>query len=162
MSPGGGGARRKVAITYLEITDPAAIRPARPVDAPIARVEPPDGAINRAFYEQVGADWSWTDLLGRDAAYWQAFADSVETWIIGPCAGYAELRTVGADVEIVHLGLLPAFHGRGLGGALLEFALRRGFELGSRVWLHTCTTDGPQALPNYLARGLVPYREESR
>ncbi len=149
-----------VVVTYLEITDRASIRPARPVDAPIARVVPPDGAVNRAFYEQIGADWNWNDLLGRDDAFWQAYADSVETWIIGPGAGYAELRAAGGDVEIVHLGLLPAFHGRGLGGALLEFALRRGFELGSRVWLHTCSDDGPQALPNYLARGLVPYREE--
>ena len=62
----------------------------------------------------------------------------------------------------VSFGLLPAFHGRGLGGALLEFALRRGFALGSRVWLHTTTTDGPAALPNYRARGLVPYKEEPR
>jgi ribosomal protein S18 acetylase RimI-like enzyme len=73
-------------------------------------------------------------------------------------AGYCELEVAGADVEIVHLGLLPAFHGRGLGGRLLEHALRRGFELGSRVWLHTCTDDGPYALANYRARGLVPYR----
>ena len=149
-----------VVVTYLEITDPAAIRPARPVDAPIARVVPPDGALNRAFYEQIGVAWNWNDLRGRDDAFWQAFAESVETWIIGPGAGYAELRTAGRDVEIVHLGLLPAFQGRGLGGALVEFALRRGFELGSRVWLHTCSDDGPHALPNYLARGLVPYREE--
>ena len=37
---------------------------------------------------------------------------------------------MGDDVEIAYFGLLPAFHGRGLGGALLEYALRRGFELG--------------------------------
>ena len=53
---------------------------------------------------------------------------------------------VGDDVEIAYFGLLPAFHGRGWGGALLEHALRRGFELGSRVWVHTCTLDGPHAL----------------
>ena len=160
MSPGSGGARRKPVITYLEITDPAAIRPARPVDAPIDLVDPPDGAVNRSFYEGVGADWNWTDLLGRDDAFWQAHAESVETWVIGDGAGYAELRVVGEDVEIAYFGLLPAFQGRGLGGALLEFALRRGFELGSRVWVHTCTDDGPYALAHYQARGLVPYKEE--
>lgn len=75
-------------------------------------------------------------------------------------AGYCELHPVGADVEIAYFGLLPAFHGRGLGGALLEHALRRGFELGARVWVHTCSLDGAHALANYRARGLVPYRED--
>ncbi len=121
------------------------------------RVDPPDGVLNRRFYESVGAGWSWTDLLGRDAAWWQAHAETVETWVI-PDAGYYELHPVGDDVEIAYFGLLGAFLGRGLGGALLEHALRRGFALGSRVWVHTCTLDGPHALANYRARGLVPYR----
>jgi len=29
---------------------------------------------------------------------------------------------------------------------------------GARVWLTTCTLDGPYALPNYRARGMVPFR----
>ena len=146
----------EVVTTYLELTDPAAIRPARG-RAEIVRVDPPDGAVNRRFYETVGAGWQWTDHLGRTDAYWQAHAERVETWVV-PDAGYYELDAVGLDVEIAHFGLLPAFHGRGWGGALLEHALRRGFELGSRVWVHTCTLDGPHALANYQARGLVPYR----
>ena len=151
-----------VVTTYLELTDPAAIRPARRprVPADVARVDPPDGAVNRSLYERVGADWNWTDLLGRDDAWWQRHAEGVETWVLLQDAGYYELRAVGADVEIVHFGLVPAFHGLGLGGALLEHSLRRGFMLGSRVWLHTCTDDGPHALANYRARGLVPYRVE--
>jgi len=146
--------------TYLELTDPAAIRPARPVTAAIARVDPPDGAVNRSFYEAVGRDYRWTDQLGRDDAWWQAHAEAVETWVLMGDAGYYELHRVGGDVEIAYFGLLPAYHGRGLGGALLEHALRRGFMLGARVWVHTCTFDGPHALANYRARGLVPYRVE--
>jgi len=145
-------------ITYLEIADPARIRPARRRVAPI-RVDPPDGTVNRAFYVRVGADWRWTDHLDKDAAWWQEHAEQVETWVI-PDAGYYELHPVGDDVEIAYFGLLPAFHGRGWGGALLEHALRRGFELGARVWVHTCTLDGPHALANYTARGLVPYKVE--
>ena len=30
----------------------------------------------------------------------------------------------------------------------------------SRVWLHTCTLDSPNALPNYKARGFDEYRRE--
>jgi GNAT superfamily N-acetyltransferase len=154
-----------VETTYLELTDPAAIRPAKPprVAAAIMRVEPPDGAINRWCYETVGADWSWTDHLGRDDAWWQGHAEAVETWLLeveAQRAGYVELRPEGGAAKLEHFGLLPAFHGLGLGGHLLEFALRRGFALGGRVWLHTCTLDGPHALANYRARGLVPFRVE--
>ena len=44
-----------VITTYLELTDPAGIRPARPADIEVARVDPPDGRVNRRFYEAVGA-----------------------------------------------------------------------------------------------------------
>jgi hypothetical protein len=30
----------------------------------------------------------------------------------------------------------------------------------TRVWLHTCTLDAKAALPNYLARGFRPFKEE--
>ncbi len=150
----------EVVVTYLELTDPAQIRPARPVEIEVARVDPPDGRVNRRLYESVGAPWQWNDKLGHDDAWWQARAAAYETWVLAPDAGYYELQSEGADVKIVYFGLLPAFHGRGWGGALLEHALRRGFELGKRVWVHTCTLDGPHALANYEARGLVPYRIE--
>jgi GNAT superfamily N-acetyltransferase len=145
-----------VVTTYLELTDPAGIRPAKG-SAAIVMVDPPDGAVNRRFYEEIGAHYQWLDHRDEDAAWWDRHAREVETWVI-PDAGYYELHQEGDDVEIAYFGLLPAFHGRGWGGALLEHALRRGFELGSRVWVHTCTLDGPHALANYQARGLVAYR----
>jgi GNAT superfamily N-acetyltransferase len=147
----------EVVTTYLELNDPAAVRPARTQVAP-RRVDPPDGTINRRFYRAVGARHRWTDHRDKDAGWWQAHAETVETWVLEPEAGYYELHAVKNDVEIAYFGLLPAFQGRGLGGALLEHALRRGFELGGRVWVHTCTLDGPFALANYRARGLVSYR----
>ena len=147
----------EVVTTYLELTDPAGIRPARRSVEP-RRISPPDGAINRRFYLAVGAAHQWNDHRDKDEHWWQAHAGEVETWVLAPDAGYYELHRVGDDVEIAYFGLLPAFQGRGLGGALLAHALRRGFELGSRVWVHTCTLDGPHALANYEARGLERYR----
>jgi hypothetical protein len=35
-----------------------------------------------------------------------------------------------------------------------------GIEPVSRVWVHTCTLDGPAALANYQARGMTVYRTE--
>ena len=55
---------------------------------------------------------------------------------------------------------MPTFIGRGLGKAMLSEAANRAWALGaSRVWLHTCTLDDAAALPNYLARGFVKFRE---
>jgi GNAT superfamily N-acetyltransferase len=153
--------------THLEIDDPAAIRPARQprLDrVEVARVQPPDGELSRWFYVEVGAPHRWTDNLGRSAADWQAWAERVETWVAtvaGEHAGYYELRMEGGSVEVAYFGLLARFQGAGLGGFLLTHALRRGFELAPRVWLHTNTQDGPAALPNYLARGLRPFRTET-
>lgn len=75
-------------------------------------------------------------------------------------AGYVELRPEPGDpqtVQVAYFGLLQPFHGRGIGGALLLHGLRRAFALAlppSRVWVHTCSLDGPHALTNYRARGM--------
>ena len=157
-----------IVITYLELDDPREVRPAGPPrldDVEIARVRPPDGAVSRWFYGEVGRDHNWTDHSHRSDDEWQAWAERVETWVLsvdGERAGYHELRPDDeTSVEIAYFGLLPHAHGHGLGGHLLTHALRRGFELAPRVWLHTNTQDSPAALPNYQARGLRPYRTET-
>jgi GNAT superfamily N-acetyltransferase len=153
--------------TYLELADPDRLRPAahpRLADVRIARVDPPDGAVDRWFYTEVGARHSWTDLLAFDDAEWQAWAERLETWVAtagGERAGFYELAPGGGAVEVAYFGVLPRFQGAGLGGHLLTHALTRALDLAPRVWVHTCTLDAPQALPNYLARGLRPFRTET-
>jgi GNAT superfamily N-acetyltransferase len=153
--------------TYLEIDDPAAVRPARPPrldGVEVARVQPPDGELSRWFYVEVGTPHRWIDNLGRSAIEWQAWAEQVETWIAtvdGARAGYYELHeTDGESVELAYFGLLPHAQGQGLGGHVLTHALRRALTKRPRVWVHTCTLDGPRALPNYKARGLREFRTE--
>jgi GNAT superfamily N-acetyltransferase len=153
--------------TYLELDDPTVLRPAMRPDLEqleISRVERPDGRLNRWFYERVGWTHNWSDHLDRSASEWQAWSEEVETWVAtvaGKRAGYYELREDGGSVEIAYFGLLPRFQGKGLGGYLLTHALGRALELAPRVWLHTNTQDAPAALPNYLARGLRPFRTEA-
>ena len=150
---------------YLEMTDSARLRPSQRVVEGFAVEwsEVPYGAVNRFFYQRVGAAWRWTDRAPWTEAEWQAYAEGVETWIgyvRGTPAGYFELaRQEEGHVEVAMFGLLPPFVGRGAGGLLLTAALRRAWEEGTRrVWLHTCTWDHPRALANYRARGLEVYK----
>jgi GNAT superfamily N-acetyltransferase len=138
--------------------------PAGPPPPGLRVAEVHDPRVNRDLYARVGAGWSWTDRLGWSAAAWAAHADRVETWLAsvdGEPAGYYELDVPDATgAEIAMFGLLAAYHGQGLGGHLLTHAIRRGFARAPRVWVHTCTLDGPHALANYEARGMRAFRTE--
>jgi GNAT superfamily N-acetyltransferase len=168
----------EVVRTYLELTAPGDLRagdgPPRPWDRDAVRVvrrAPCAVAEYRALYDAVGRAYRWRDRLAwSDAqlADWLARPDvtvhvleerTADGW---RPAGYYELaRHSGGDVEIVYLGLVADAQGRGWGRALLADAARAAWAMGAnRVWLHTCTLDGPAALPNYLARGFRPVREE--
>lgn len=153
---------------YLSQTSPADLRPAASVDVAVTRAEVVSPELNRFLYSSVGGDWHWVDRLGWT---WQQWHDclarpGVETWVAylrGTPAGYVELDgTVDGEVEIAYFGLLPAFVGQGIGGHLLTVGIRRAWELASRrVWLHTCSLDGPTARANYEARGMSLYRTET-
>jgi GNAT superfamily N-acetyltransferase len=157
-------------IYYLEITSLAELRPARlaTVQYELRRAEIPCPELSRFFYTAIGGDWRWVDSLGRDYAQWLAYVTrpGYEMWIAyvgGTPAAYFELDgEPGGDTELVFLGVLPQFAGRGLGGALLTRAVERAWVGQSRrVWLHTCSFDHPVALQNYLARGFRIYRTDT-
>ncbi len=161
--------RVDVVRTYLELASPGQLLACDSPD-PRARVERVLGApasFFRYLYREVGRDNSWIDRLGwtdeqlRERLAQPGVALHVLTLSAAP-AGYFELeRHADLSVEIAYLGLLPEFRGRGLGGFLLSEAVREAWAMeASRVWLHTCTLDSPQALPNYRARGFRPYKEE--
>jgi GNAT superfamily N-acetyltransferase len=162
---------REVTTWSLEMTDPGALGapPAPRAGLAIRRAAVPSPELSRYLYAAVGADWWWIDRLGWDWARWHEHVarPEVETWVAyedGTPAGFAELVAGGGDVELASFGLLPAFIGRGIGSRLLDAALRRAWAMTDppprRVWVHTCSLDGPAALANYEARGLVRYREQ--
>lgn len=166
--------RLDVTTWYLEQRDPSDLKPARVPSVPvtIARAEVPSPELSRFLYTAVGGDWYWTDRLGWTYEQWRNWLSrpGVETWVayrLGTPAGFVELDPQpDGEVEITSFGLLPAFTGMGLGGHLLDVGARRAWDLASRwpdraptrrVWLHTCSKDGPHALPNYQARGFRVY-----
>src|SRR5690242_2923951 len=158
-----------VTIYYLEMTDPRTLRPGRAGrgSLDLRRAEIPCPELNRFLYTAVGGDWYWIDRLSWSYDQWLEYLqrDELETWVAyvsGTPAGYYELeRQSGDNVELVYFGLFPQFIGRGLGGALLISAARRAWAMGAaRVWVHTCSLDGPNALANYQSRGFRIFKEE--
>jgi len=121
----------------------------------------------RRLYRDVGEQYYWHDRLGwSDAQLAEYLAQPViavwEAMLGTESAGYFELkRHDDGGVEIVYLGLIAAFIGRGLGGTMLTRAVDEAWAMGAkRVWLHTCTLDSPNALPGYKARGLREFKTE--
>jgi GNAT superfamily N-acetyltransferase len=145
---------------YLEQRSPAGIRPpatAPTVPATLMQAEVPLPELSRFLYATVGAGWHWYERLRWTYDDWMRWLDrpEVETWVAyvqGTPAGYFELEgQAGGSVEIAYFGLVRRFIGQGLGGWLLTEALRRAWAIDgtTRVWLHTCTLDAPQARANY-------------
>ncbi|WP_116426745.1 GNAT family N-acetyltransferase [Streptomyces spongiicola] len=156
----------------LEQTSPSDLRPAaEPAgDVRIVRAEVPSPEFSRFLYTAVGGDIRWTDRLGLTHVQWEEALTrpGVETWVAyerGTPAGYVELEAQDEGaVEIVYFGLVPAFRGRRIGGHLLSYGTARAWDLAERwpgrtptkrVWLHTCSKDGPHAMDNYLRRGFT-------
>jgi GNAT superfamily N-acetyltransferase len=125
-------------------------------------------SLFRYLYVEVGRDYYWIDRLAwtdEDIAR-HLLQPEISLWLMtydGAIAGYFELRKCDdGSVEIAYFGLLPAFIGRGLGKHLLTSATEQAWAEGAdRVWLHTCTLDGPAAMPNYLKRGFRPFKTET-
>jgi hypothetical protein len=170
-----------VTTTHLEQTSPgqlaAGARPL-PAGARVERVEAPTPEFSKFLYRSVGSGWNWTDRLVLTREQWQSLLGTPgsETWVLstgGAPAGYVELLgrpgPTGTEVEIMYFGLFPEAIGRGLGSGLLTEGIRQAWQLHgrwdgfapvSRVWVHTCSLDGPAALANYSARGMHVFKTE--
>lgn len=182
-------ATRAVTTWFLEQTAPGELLDARTTEEPsrlqIMRAEEPSPAFSRFLYSEVGADVEWTDRLPWTREQWRAWLErpGVETWVAyerGTPAGYIELDGAtkdtsgrgarpGTTVEISYFGLLPGFRGRGIGARLLANGARRAWDMDerwsgrlptARLWLHTCSKDGPYALRNYQRRGFRIFAKE--
>lgn len=168
----------QVVTTTLQMLEPppGAPRPF-PGDVRLDRATAITPEYARFLYGLVGGPWHWTDRLGWSRQQWvdELAAPGTEFWVLyggGTPLGYVHLRPEpsddGAQVEVRYFGLAETAIGHGLGGRLLEHAVRAAWTMPdrtdtvavSRVWVHTCSLDGPSALANYRARGFVPVRVE--
>ncbi|MEV0278868.1 GNAT family N-acetyltransferase [Streptomyces sp. NPDC050610] len=153
-------------VTYLEMTERAQLRPARPAEG-VALEETPAGSETlAATREAVGAPHHWSgSWLDRRRD------ERMRHWLIrvdGEAAGVLSVRgETGGSVEIDTFGLVPRYVGQGYGGHALTLAVRQAWDQRPldapevrRVWLHTSTRDHPHALRNYERRGFRRYARE--
>ena len=129
----------------------------------------PDFQLNKFFYKQVGKNHRWIDRLSWSDKKWINYISNrnLETYIISEfdeLVGFFELLYNPGleETEISYFGLLEEYIGKGIGGYALSVAIKKSFEKNiRRVWLHTCTLDHPNALKNYIARGMTVFKKEN-
>ena len=129
----------------------------------------PDFQLNKFFYKQVGKKHRWIDRLSWTDDKWINFISNknLETYVISESEdliGFFELlyNPELKETEISYFGLLEKYIGKGIGGYALSEAIKKSFKKNiKRVWLHTCTLDHPNALKNYIARGMKVFRKEN-
>lgn len=170
LLPGPAEGAVAVTVTSLEMTSAEQIVPTpyTPDSAAWHRVDTERSSTSRDFYLRVGAPWHWVDRRDWQDDQWRAWTDRPEHHLLvcrmdGTDAGYAELEQQSDGVvEIAYFGLLPEAMGRGLGRWWLSEVLAEAWRLPGteRVWVHTCTLDGPAALATYEGRGLRPFARD--
>tara|TARA_B100000941_G_scaffold161130_1_gene114644 strand:- start:367 stop:873 length:507 start_codon:yes stop_codon:yes gene_type:complete len=134
----------------------------------IKLINPIDFSLNKFFYKQIGKEHRWLDRLSWNDQTWINYLrnETVQTYILmegNDLAGFFEtiFNKKSNETEIAYFGVLKDFREKGYGGILLSYAIRLGFEKGSkRVWVHTCSLDHKNALKNYISRGMKVYKKE--
>ncbi len=155
-------------VTHLEMLSPAPLRPvALPEDITFRHLTP-DVAQYRDIFTRVGSlEWLW---YGRR----EMADDTLGAILQDPRVAFYTLTREGLDeamleldfredgqCELAYFGLTPALIGTGAGRFLMNEAIRLAWaEPITRLHVHTCTFDSPQALPFYIRSGFVPYRQE--
>ena len=134
----------------------------------ISLEEKPTIDLCKFLYKEIGKDFFWRDRLKWSDGDWTNYIsqDFFKLYILksnNKLAGYYELlyNPANHSMEIAYFGIFKEFFGKGIGGYLLTDAILNSFkEKINKVWVHTCTLDHPNALKNYIARGMTVFKTE--
>lgn len=154
-------------VTHLEMHAPASSRPAELQEGITFEQIKPDVVRYRALFDRVGRDWLW---FARRVMPETELADI----LTDPRVTFHTLRVAGQDMalleldfrekgecELAYFGLARDLIGSGAGRYLMNRAIDLAWrEPITRLHVHTCTLDSPQALPFYIRSGFVPYRQQ--
>jgi GNAT superfamily N-acetyltransferase len=156
-------------VTSLEMTNRPLLRDMPTSGLQLERWHMPTPEKYLRLYRLVGEPWLWFSRLELDDTALAAITHdpNVHIWAVldrqGIEIGILELdfREPG-QCEIAFFGLVPELAGKGHGKWLMAMALQAGWaEPGvTRMWVHTCTLDGPSALGFYIKSGFTPYQRQ--
>lgn len=159
--------RLAMVVTHLQMRVPAALRDvACPQDVTFGTLSR-DPETYRQVIRTVGQDWLWADRLRlSDQDLAQILEDDrveIQTLIYNDTPSAIlelDFRQPGA-CEISFFGVAPSLIGKGAGAYLMDRAIDRAFQHDiSKLHLHTCTLDSPQALGFYIRSGFTPFKRE--
>ena len=155
---------------YLELKSLEGLKQVKKTteDCCVEIVNPKDFQLNKFFYKNIGKNYQWIDRLVWTDVDWTKYVsdEKLFTYILkskDEIAGYFELlfNKDTKEVEIAYFGILEEYFGRKLGGYLLSEAIKISFSMKCvRVKVHTCSLDHPNALVNYISRGMKVFKEE--
>jgi GNAT superfamily N-acetyltransferase len=118
----------------------------------------------RAAFRAVGQDIMWfSRLIMADEKLRGILSNpKINSFVLkrgSETLGLLELNfEQGTDCELGFFGLVPGAIGSGFGRMLMDEAIRQAWAKPiTRLWVHTCTFDAPQALPFYVRSGFTPY-----
>ena len=158
-------------VTFLSMDHPPTLRVMPPANLKLdlMHVQDPTVSYYRYLYGAVGSEYYWVDrnLLSDDQLAAVINAGSIDIYVAycaGNPAGYFEIDSRDkAKCWLAYFGLLPEFHGLGIGKWLLSKAVRTAWA-GKPETLHveTCTLDAPHALNLYQKMGFVPYERRNK
>jgi RimJ/RimL family protein N-acetyltransferase len=166
---------KEVETRYLEMTSPAALKPAKAPPHPILlREEDKRHSAHwlRELYYKIGKQYGWRSTKTDEE--WLLYFASQRRWfilyILDQPAGVVVIDPQeNGNTEIHVFGLTPEFVGKGFGSEALKLGINQAWNLTradgtttKRVWLHTASTDHANALPNYLARGFRIFKRETK
>lgn len=150
-------------VTTLEMRARPPLRPLPPSPLRLAHWKAPAPDKYRALFARVGAPWLWYSRLAMEDARLMAIVHDPHVCVFaaldpsGVEVGMIELdHRRSGDCELSYFALVPELAGKGHGRWLMANALAHAWRPGvTRVWVHTCTLDHPNALGFYRACGFV-------
>ncbi len=168
FSPIANGALGAI-VTSLEMTKRPALCALPPSELRLVRWPAPTADSYRTLFRRVGEPWLWFSRLElSDIDLLQIIHHpKIRIWAVldrrSIEVGLLELDFRQArQCEIAFFGLVPEHAGKGHGKWLMAMALQLGWgEAGvGRLWVHTCTLDGPNALSFYQKSGFTAYQRQ--
>lgn len=152
-------------VTSLEMRTRPRPAPLNPAPLSLVPWKAPSPAKYRALFERVGSPWLWFSRLVMSDADLTAIIhdEAVSIWAVcdraGIEVGILELDfRKGNECEIAFFGLVPELNGKGYGRWLMAQAMAAAWRPAiTRIWVHTCTLDGPSALGFYIRSGFAPF-----